>query len=131
MPKQSPNTHRLAPIPGTCTLIFSSYVLFYSLPQPHNATASHPSPRDNLSERWRAIRKTQGQTKMAVLNSITYICTRAGHSFPSFAHCRAASTVIPLLPKATSTPSIQPNLGLPVPTLSTYICLYDTVLAIR
>ena len=30
-----------------------------------------------------------------------------------FFHCRAASTVIPLLPKATYTSSIQPNLGLP------------------
>ena len=32
--------------------------------------------------------------------------------FPSF-HCRAGSTVIPLLPKANFMPSIQPNLGLP------------------
>ena len=34
-------------------------------------------------------------------------------SFLSFAHCRAASAVVPLLPKATFTPSIQPNLSLP------------------
>ena len=34
-------------------------------------------------------------------------------SFLSFAHCSAASAVIPLLPKATFTPSIQPNLSLP------------------
>ena len=34
------------------------------------------------------------------------------HSLRSFAHCRAASTVFPLLPKTTFTPSIQPNLGL-------------------
>ena len=51
--------------------------------------------------------------KLKKLNSFSYICTRTLHSFRSFAHCRAASTVIPLLPKATSTPSIQPNLGLP------------------
>ena len=51
---------------------------------------------------------------MAVWNSIiSFICTRALHSFISFAHCSASSTVIPLLPKDTFTPSIQPNLGLP------------------
>ena len=37
---------------------------------------------------------------MAVWNSISYIYKRALHSFLSFAHCRLASTVIPLLPKA-------------------------------
>ena len=50
---------------------------------------------------------------MAAWNSFSYICTRAIHSFLSFAHCRAASAVILLLPKDTFTPSIQPNLGLP------------------
>ena len=35
------------------------------------------------------------------------------HSFRSFAHCHAASTVIPQLPNSTFTSSIQPNLGLP------------------
>ena len=52
---------------------------------------------------------TQCQAKMAALDSFSYICTRALHAFQSFAHCRAASTVIPLLPNATFTPSIQPN----------------------
>ena len=33
--------------------------------------------------------------------------------FRSFAHCHAASTVVPLLPMATFTTSIQPNLGHP------------------
>ena len=32
---------------------------------------------------------------------------------PIFGNSRAASSVIPLLPKATFTPSVQPNLGLP------------------
>ena len=50
---------------------------------------------------------------MAAWDSFGYICTRALHSIRSFAHCRAASTVIPLLPKATFTPTIQPNLCLP------------------
>ena len=49
---------------------------------------------------------------MASRNSFSYICTRALHSFRWFEHCRAASTVIPLLPKATFTPSIQSYLGL-------------------
>ena len=40
-------------------------------------------------------------------------CTKALHSIRSLAHCRTASTITPLLPKATFTPSIQPNLGLP------------------
>ena len=50
---------------------------------------------------------------MAAWNSFSHICTMDLHSFLCFTHCRAASTVIPLLPKATYTPSIQPNLGLP------------------
>ena len=49
---------------------------------------------------------------MFAWKSFIYTCTRALHSFRSFAHWRAASTVIPLLPKATFTPSIQPNLCL-------------------
>ena len=50
--------------------------------------------------------------------------------FRSFAHWRAASTVIPLFSKATFTPSIQPNLGLPRtrPPLTSAI---STLLAIR
>ena len=50
---------------------------------------------------------TQGQAKTTAWNSFSYFCTRALHSFRSFAHWRAASIVIPLLPKATFTPSIQ------------------------
>ena len=52
------------------------------------------------------------------------------YSFQSFAHCCAASLVIPLLPKAIFTPSIQPNLGLPHtrPPLTSAI---NTLLAIR
>ena len=67
---------------------------------------------------------------MGAWNSFSYICTRTLHFFRSFAHWRAASTVIPLLPKATFTPSIQPNLGLPRtrPSLTSEI---NTVLAIR
>ena len=61
---------------------------------------------------------------------ISYICTEALHSFLSFGHCRAAYTVILLLPKATFTPSIQPMFGLPRtrPPLTSAI---NTLLAIR
>ena len=71
------------------------------------------------------------RAKMAAWNSFSYICTKALDSFRSFAHCRAASTVITLLPKATFTPCIQPNyLGLPRthPPLTSTI---NTLLAIR
>ena len=74
--------------------------------------------------------RTQSLAKMATWNSFSYICIRALHSFCSFPHWRVASAVIPLLPKATFTPSIQPNLGLPrtSPPLTTAII---TILAIR
>ena len=104
---QPPNTHPLAHIPSTCFLIFIGCE-FFSLPQPHHIMASHPSPSDNSPERLRAVEKKNGGIK----NSIIYICTRDLHSFLTFAHCRAASTIIPLLPKAIFTPSTQPNLGL-------------------
>ena len=67
---------------------------------------------------------------MAAWNSFCYVCTRALHSCWSFAHCRAASTVIPLLPKATFTPSIQPNLGL-IRTRLPLTSAINTLLAIR
>ena len=75
-------------------------------------------------------KRTQSQAKMAAWNSFSYICNRALHSLRSFAHCRSPSTVIPLLPKATFTPSFQPNLGLPRtrPPLTSAI---NTLLVIR
>ena len=103
---------------------------FYSLSQPYHVTASLPFPCDNHQIMGGRSERTQRQAKMAALNSLSYICTRALHAFRSFAHCRAASTVIPLLPNATFTPSIQPNLGLPRtrPPLTSAI---NTLLAIR
>ena len=67
---------------------------------------------------------------MSKRNSFSYICTRALHSFRSFTHWHAASTVIPPLPKATFSPSMQPNLGLPRirPPLTSAI---NALLAIR
>ena len=59
-----------------------------------------------------------------------YIYTRGLHSFQSSAHCRAASTVVPLLSKATFAQSIQPNLCLPrtLPPLNFTI---NTLLPVR
>ena len=50
--------------------------------------------------------------------------------FPVFRAVSAASTVIPLLPKATFTLSIQPNLGLPR-TRAPLSSAINTLLAIR
>ena len=52
---------------------------------------------------------------MTAWNSFSYICTRALHSFLSFAYCHVPFSVIPLLPNVTITLSIQPKLGLPRP----------------
>ena len=71
-----------------------------------------PSPCDDHQSMGGRSERTQGQAKMAAWNLFSYICTRALHAYRSLVHCRAASTVVPLLPKATFTPSIQPYLGL-------------------
>ena len=75
--------------------------LFNSLPQLHHVTASHPP---------------QVITFQSVGGRSERIRTqRTRISIPSSLHCLAASTVIPLLPKALFTPSIQRNLGLSRP----------------
>ena len=79
---------------------------FYSLSQPHHVTASLLSPYDNHQSMGGQSERTQGQAKMAAWNSFNYICTRVLHSFRSFVHCRAASTVIHLL---LSPPSHHPS----------------------
>ena len=110
------HSHQDTPLsPYTCRLSLDFQLLrhFYSLSQPHHVTASLPSPCDNHQITGGRSERTQWQAKMAAWNSLSYICTRALHSFQSFAHCSSPSAVIPLLPKATFTPSMQPNLGLP------------------
>ena len=111
------NIHPLAHIFDICVLIFSSCASHHSLRDKHQSTRG-----------W--FERTQGQAKMSAWNSFSYICTRALHSSRYFAHWRADTAVIPLLPKATFTPSIQPNLGLPRtrPPLTSAII---TLLAIR
>ena len=92
--------------------------------------ASLPCPCDNHQSTGGRSERTQCQTKMTAWNSCSYVCTRALHSFRSFAYCRADFTVIPLLPKATFTPTIQPNLGLPR-TRHQLTSASNTLLAIR
>ena len=75
---------------------------------PNGIMQRHPTPlqvittraRKGGPEEYRAKQKWPRETHC-------YIRTRALHSFQSFAHWRAAFTVIPLLPKATFTQSIS------------------------
>ena len=62
-----------------------------------------PIPGDKHQRTGGRSERTQVQAKVAAWNSFSYKCTRVLYSFRSFAHCRAASTVIRLLPKATLT----------------------------
>ena len=134
---KSDNTHTiikhtpLNPYTWHLRLDLQQLLPFYSLSQPHHVMASNHSPGDNNQSTWGRSERTQGQAKMASWNSFSYICTMALLSFRSFAHRRAASTVIPLSPKATFTPSIQPNLGLPrtrppLTSASNTLLLYGT-----
>ena len=126
------DSHQDTPLsPYTWHLSFDFQYLrpFHNLSQPHHVTASHLSPRDNhpstggRSERTHVVPSKNGRVKLIQLHSY-----QGSRLFPIFR--RAASTVIPLLPKATFTPSIQPNLGLPRnrPPLTSAI---NTLLAIR
>ena len=109
---QSSNIHFLTHILGTCAWIFSSCARFTV--NTNRVMKLHPTPLQVIihqSVRGRS-ESTQYHAKIAAINWIIYICTTSLHSFLSFGHCCAASTDIPLLPKATFRRSIQPNLGL-------------------
>ena len=70
----SPITHPSADIPGTCSVIFSSFALLKSTPTA-SCTASRSSPGDNHQS---AVRKNAGPSKNGrVKNSIIYICMKA------------------------------------------------------
>ena len=103
---------------------------FCSLSQPHHVMASLSSPCDNHQSMGGRSERTQGQANMAAWNSFSYICTKSLHAFRSLAHCRSASSVISLLPRATFTQSTLPNLGLPR-TRPPLISAINTFLAIR
>ena len=123
MSSQIKHTHShgdtpLCPYTWQLSLDFQKLPPIYSLSQPHHVTASLPSPGDNHQSMGGQSERTQGQAKMAAWNSYNYICTRALHSFGlSRIDCRAASTVIHLLPKAAFTQSIclTPVSLVPVP----------------
>ena len=104
---QSPTIHPLAHILGSCAFISVVEPFLQFIPTP-SWNGIPPLSRCISTQK-----EHRNHAKMAAWNSIIYIRTRALHSFLSLAHRRAASTVIPLLPKATFTPSIQPNLRLP------------------
>ena len=128
---QSPNIHPLAHIHDTQALIFSSCTPFYSLSLPHHITASLPSPDINHQSTGGRSERTQCQAKWPrEIHSVTYAPGLSIFFLMFLVQCCAASTVIPLLSKATFTPSIQPNLGLPCthPSLTSAI---NTLLDIR
>ena len=105
------NTHPLVNILYIPALIFSSCDLVNSLSQPHHVMASH--------------RKNIGPSK---IGRMKLILLHMYQGTPLFSI--AASSVIRLLSKATFTPSIQPNLGLPR-TRSPIRSAINTFLAIR
>ena len=111
-PSNSPNTYHLVYIPGICTLSLS-LCPSYSLPQRPHVMASHASPGDNLPECRRAVLNNAGISKIGHVKLNNLDMHQISPLFPIFWHCCTASTVILLLPKATFTPSIQPNLSLP------------------
>ena len=84
----------LAHILATCALVSRSCTFF----------TIYPTPLQVITTRAREGGPNEQRAKKN--DRVKLIYTRAPHS--SFAHCSAASTVIPLLPKATFTPSIVP-----------------------
>ena len=110
---QSPTIHLLAHTLGFCafTSVVAPFSQFISTPScngiPPLSRCISPQSTGGRSEGTQELRKN-GRVK---LNHV--LRTRALHSFLSLARRCVTSTVIPLLPKATFTPSIQPNLGLP------------------
>ena len=103
----------------TCQVRLHTYNHQHTPPSPHSwhlrpfysLSQLHPSPGYNHQSTRGRSERTQGRAKMDAWNSFSYIWTRALYSFT---HCRVASTVIPLLLKATLTPSVRANLGLPL-----------------
>ena len=59
------------------------------------------------------VRKNTGPSKNARVKLIQLHMYQGSPLFPIFRALSRSSAVIPLLPKAAFTPSIQPNLGLP------------------
>ena len=96
--------HPLTHIPDTWALIFSSCSLFTVFPQPHHVTASLPSPCDIHQSTGGRSERTQCQAKNGRVKLIQLDMYQGSPLFLIFP--TVASTVIPLFPKATFTPSI-------------------------
>ena len=107
---QSYNKHRLAHILGTFALT-SAVAPFLQITPTASCNGNHPSPGDKQTKRGREVRNYSG-TKQNWPRETQSPTHAPGLSTPSYlsANCRAASSVIHLLPKATFTSSY------PVPT---------------
>ena len=105
---QIPNIYPLANIPGTRALIFSNSALstlylnsiMQRLQIPNQVKSPRPlegGPKDIVSkQKWPLGSDAPGSLHFSL----------------SYTHCRSPSTVIPSVPMATFTPSIQPNFSL-------------------
>ena len=105
---------------GKCALWSATGWALFTLQQTASCNGLPPThPAINRHCAGGRSESTQKPSNTAVL--FTYICTRALHSFLSFARCRTASAVIPPL-QADFTPWIQPTIGgLLCPLLSTHL----------
>ena len=109
----SDNTHTI--IQHTHLSPYTWYLRLFSVVEPFlqfipTASCNGIQPLQVITTRAR-----EGGPKEHRANSVRYMWLSQIHvhrGSPLFPICRAASTVIPLLPKATFTPSIQPNFGL-------------------
>ena len=116
--------HPVSHILDTCTLIFSSCALFTV--HCNRMILRHPTPPHVITARAREGGPKKHREKEKWPCETHQLHMRMG----SLAHCRVASTVIPLMLKATFTLSIQPNLGLPR-TRASLTSAINTLLAIR
>ena len=85
---------------STCAMIFSRCALFKV--NPNHIMQRHIMPPERMTA---VLKNTGTRQKWPHETYIIYICTRALYNLLTFAHYRAVSTVITLLPKATFTPS--------------------------
>ena len=107
MPSHITHTHKYQDTPLSLSLDFQQLLPFYSLSQ------LHPSILLVITTRAREGRKNTVSVKQKwphETHSVTYVPGRSTLSI--FRALSRSSTVIPLLPKATFTRSIQHNIGL-------------------
>ena len=80
------STYTPKPIYLTSALYFSVVAPFLQFIPTASSNGIPSSPGDNRQSTGGQSERTQGQAKMAVGNSTSYMCTRALHSLQSFAH---------------------------------------------